>query len=288
MHGKKELTRQEQGFAHQNVSFSENNAVTVYDLLVSGYGNEPHFKVFCKKFPKMLEFSKEINVMPWEEEEKCGETVIKMEIDGKIIYWESIGAAYPESKKVAFREDHLDLPLILHELGHVFYDVDDDVWSKDFSFERKGFFFGGEALLWLIIEDKISGKPGKNEELVKAYMDFLRDVERNPVKATMIFNQASKNVGKEYGIFIENVMDFLQWTCGKWIYLWEENGFSREKVCSNDLDSECCFEFIRQVLAYSNYKRPRWTCYLEKLLDVVDEEYGEVKNKIKATKKQGR
>lgn len=182
------------------------------------------FELWRKAFPKMYEFSQEVEVIPWEEEYQSAD--VNPEIIDQLKFYEELlknglisekeylnltrsvrgfsrkvlGVAFIEENAVAFRDKIPPLNVAIHELGHIFFKKGDNVWSDIYA--------GGETLMWAIVFNRIEGQEGKNEELVRNYMDIYELSILNPKKGEVIINKVAKRVLKQIGV--ENPKEFLE------------------------------------------------------------------------------
>jgi hypothetical protein len=129
----------------------------------------------------MYNFSSEVEIIPWKDEYAIADK--NPEVIDEIEFWEflykntlitekeyqkklqeitrpalkTIGIAFIKTKQVSFRTESPPLSLILHELGHCYYEEEDPIWSSVYG--------GGEFLMNLILMEKLEG----NEETIKYY-----------------------------------------------------------------------------------------------------------------------
>jgi len=156
--------------------------MTTYDYLVRC----PNFPLIAKKFPDFVEFSKEIEVIPWQEEFEIGdlnpEVVDFIEFLDRLLQMQAIsreeyereigklpsyasrteGVAFIEEKVVSFRSPNPEEHVVVHEIGHCYFRENDRVWSASYG--------GGESLFWLILR---KGLP-LNELSIFQYHSWLR------------------------------------------------------------------------------------------------------------------
>jgi len=159
--------------------------MTIKDLLDNHYNQDKWFKIFKEKFPQMYNFSSEVEIIPWKDEYAIVDK--NPEVIDEIEFWEylyknalitekeyqkklqeltrpaskTIGIAFIKTKQVSFRTEFPPLLVILHELGHCYYEEEDPIWSSVYG--------GGEFLMNLILMGKFEG----NEETIKYYHSLL-------------------------------------------------------------------------------------------------------------------
>ncbi len=131
----------------------------------------PSFPLISKKFPDFTEFSKAVEVVPWEEEYAIAdhnpEVIDFLEFLEKLLQMRAIsqeeyerevsklpayasktgGVAFIEKRIVSFRDSHPAEHIVVHEVGHVYFRENDMVWSSSYG--------GGEALFWLILRQDL-------------------------------------------------------------------------------------------------------------------------------------
>ncbi len=134
-----------------------------YDYLVRC----PSFSLIAKKFPDFVEFSKSVEVVPWEDEYAIAdhnpEVIDHFEFLEKLLEMKAItqeeferetaklpayasktgGVAFIEEGMVSFRDENPPEQVIIHEVGHCYFREPDQIWSANYG--------GGEALFWLIL-----------------------------------------------------------------------------------------------------------------------------------------
>ncbi len=146
----------------------------------------PSFPLIQRKFPDFVEFSKEIEVVPWVDEyaiaDKNPEVIDHLEFLEKLLQMQAItqeeyqretaklpayasktgGVAFIEERIVSFRDSHPAEHIVVHEVGHVYFRENDMVWSSSYG--------GGEALFWLILRQDLP----LNELAIFQYHSWLR------------------------------------------------------------------------------------------------------------------
>lgn len=167
--------------------------MTVFQILAKYYP-----KIIFKlktHFPQMLEFSRKVPVLPWKEEYNIAdhnpEVIENLKVlenllsKGAISEEEYIaksrelfrdsryasrteGIAFIEEGFVSFRDEKPRVAIILHELGHVYFQEPDIYWNASFG--------GGETLFWLAIEEKYK----ISEEHIKRHMEYLKRAYTEP------------------------------------------------------------------------------------------------------------
>ena len=188
--------------------------------LLQRYNSDVYFKRFTKTFPRMYEFAGEVEVIPWQDDYALAD--VNPEVIDELRFYEellkngliteeeyqrraksvpyaskTVAVAFTEEKKVSFREKVPSLSVILHELGHVYFEEPDPVWSSVYG--------GGEALMWLILEGKVKG----DEESVRRWHEILKLGYTNPEEALGLLDEVALRVGRKLGInFLETEKDF--------------------------------------------------------------------------------
>jgi len=139
-----------------------------------------------EKFPKLLLTAEKVEVIPWREEFAVAD--VNPEVIDEIEFWRTLhasgliteeelveklrrikknasktmGIAFIEEKQVSFRAPVPDKYTLLHEIGHVHFQVNDSAWNSVYG--------GGEILLWLGIE----GKYRIGEEEIRRYHEYYQ------------------------------------------------------------------------------------------------------------------
>jgi len=127
----------------------------------------PSFPLIQKKFPDFVEFSKSVEVIPWQEEFAIAdynpEVIDYLEFLEQLLQMQAItqeeferetanlpsyasktgGVAFIEGNVVSFREKNPPEHIVVHEIGHCYFKESDRVWSASYG--------GGESLFWLIL-----------------------------------------------------------------------------------------------------------------------------------------
>lgn len=124
-----------------------------------------------EKFPGMSAFAGEVEVIPWQDDfnvaDKNPEVIETIEFLDMLLknsmiteeqYKEqsrkistsysskTMGLAWIDTKKVSFRDAVPKPYIVLHELGHIYFQANDILWNSSYG--------GGEILLWLALEDR--------------------------------------------------------------------------------------------------------------------------------------
>ncbi len=144
------------------------------------------FPLISKKFPDFTEFSKSVEVVPWEDEYAIAdynpevidyleflETLWQMQAITQEEYEREVsklpayasktgGVAFIEEGVVSFREENPPEHIIVHEVGHCYFKENDRVWSASYG--------GGESLFWLILRKDLP----LNELSIFQYHSWLR------------------------------------------------------------------------------------------------------------------
>jgi hypothetical protein len=138
-----------------------------YDYLIKC----PSFSLIYKKFSDFVEFSKEVEVIPWREEfavaDHNPEVIDHLEFLEKLLEMKAItqeeferetaelpayasktgGVAFIEENVVSFRSPNPKEHVVVHEIGHCYFKENDRIWSASYG--------GGESLFWLIIRNDL-------------------------------------------------------------------------------------------------------------------------------------
>jgi hypothetical protein len=146
----------------------------------------PSFPLIAKKFPDFVEFSREIEVVPWVEEYAVAdynpEVVDFIEFLDRLLQMRAIsqeeferetsnlpsyasktgGVAFIEEGVVSFREENPPEHIVVHEVGHCYFRENDRVWNASYG--------GGESLFWLILRKDLP----LNELSIFQYHSWLR------------------------------------------------------------------------------------------------------------------
>jgi hypothetical protein len=131
----------------------------------------PSFPLIAGKFPDFVEFSKSVEVVPWEDEyaiaDNNPEVIDFLEFLEKLLEMKAIaqeeferetaklpayasktgGVAFIEENVVSFRSQNPEEHIIIHEVGHCYFRENDMIWSSSYG--------GGEALFWLILRQDL-------------------------------------------------------------------------------------------------------------------------------------
>jgi hypothetical protein len=153
-----------------------------YDYLVRC----PSFSLIAQKFSDFVEFSKSVEVIPWQEEFAVAdynpEVIDYLEFLEKLLEMRAIsqeeferetsklpsyasktgGVAFIEERVVSFREENPPEHIIVHEIGHCYFRENDRVWNASYG--------GGESLFWLILRKDLP----LNELSIFQYHSWLR------------------------------------------------------------------------------------------------------------------
>jgi len=144
------------------------------------------FSLIQRKFPDFVEFSKSVEVIPWQEEFAVAdynpEVIDHLEFLEKLLHMQAItqkefereisklpsyasktgGVAFIEEGVVSFREENPPEHIIVHEIGHCYFKENDRVWNASCG--------GGESLFWLILRKDLP----LNELSIFQYHSWLR------------------------------------------------------------------------------------------------------------------
>lgn len=190
------------------------------DFLLVKFRNDEIFQAWKRKFPDMFAFSENITVIPWSDEygiaDKNPEALDELEFYDELrknglisneefeaklrdihIRYGTVsrteGVAWIERKEVSFRKKNPNLSTVLHELGHVYFEENDPVWSNIYG--------GGELLMWLIIKDKAEG----NEESIKIWHTLMHLAYEKPSELLGILDEKAERVALKVGIDLGKV-----------------------------------------------------------------------------------
>jgi hypothetical protein len=154
----------------------------------------PSFPLIQRKFPDFVEFSKSVEVIPWQEEFAVAdynpEVIDYLEFLEKLLQMQAItqeefekelsklpsyasktgGVAFIEENVVSFREENPPEHIVVHEIGHCYFKENDRVWSASYG--------GGESLFWLILRKDLP----LNELAVFQYHSWLKRTLEGQVK----------------------------------------------------------------------------------------------------------
>ncbi len=146
----------------------------------------PSFPLIAKKFPDFVEFSKSVEVVPWEDEYAIAdhnpEVIDYLEFLEKLLQMQAIsqeeyeretanlpsyasktgGVAFIEERAVSFRSPNPPEHIVVHEVGHCYFKENDRIWNASYG--------GGESLFWLILRKDLP----LNELAIFQYHSWLR------------------------------------------------------------------------------------------------------------------
>jgi len=153
-----------------------------YDYLIRC----PSFPLISRKFPDFVEFSKSVDVVPWEDEYAIADrnpevidqlSFLEALLEMKAITQEEFeretaklpayasktrGVAFIEERVVSFRDENPPENVVIHEAGHCYFREPDQIWNASYG--------GGEALFWLILRQDLP----LNELAIFQYHSWLR------------------------------------------------------------------------------------------------------------------
>jgi len=156
-----------EGGLQAGISCLKEKEMKAYDYIVRC----PSFPLIQRKFLDFVEFSKEIGVVPWDDEyaiaDRNPEVIDYIEFLEKLLQMQAItqeeferetsklpsyasktgGVAFIEEKALSFREENPPEHIIVHEIGHCYFRENDMVWSSSYG--------GGEAIFWLILRQDL-------------------------------------------------------------------------------------------------------------------------------------
>ena len=146
----------------------------------------PNFSLIQRKFPDFVEFSKSVEVVPWQDEYAIAdhnpEVVDFIEFLDRLLQMQAIsreeyerelsklpsyasktgGVAFIEDNMVSFRSPNPEEHIVVHEIGHCYFKENDRIWSASYG--------GGEGLFWLILRKDLP----LNELSIFQYHSWLR------------------------------------------------------------------------------------------------------------------
>ncbi|MFZ8859698.1 MAG: hypothetical protein ACO2PP_04245 [Thermocrinis sp.] len=146
----------------------------------------PSFPLIAKKFSDFVEFSKSVEVIPWQEEFAVAdynpEVIDYLEFLEQLLQMRAIsqeeyerevsklpayasktgGVAFMEDNVVSFRDENPPEHVVVHEIGHCYFRENDRIWSASYG--------GGESLFWLILRKDLP----LNELAIFQYHSWLR------------------------------------------------------------------------------------------------------------------
>lgn len=150
-----------------------------------------HYKEYDmlkEKFPDMYHFAKEVEVVEWKDEYAIADhnpeqieahDFLRMLHQNGLITDEeyrkeiekfkgyasrTLAIAFIDEKKVSFREAVPKPSMVIHELGHIYFEVNDLIWNMTYA--------GGEILLWLALKDRYTITEGH----IRRYHELIRQV----------------------------------------------------------------------------------------------------------------
>lgn len=164
--------------------------MTLQEFLIR-YSNLKEYHSWKKRFQDMYEFTKEIQVIPWQEEfnikDENESTIDELEflnfmVQNKMISEEEIQKtisnmpnyssktliiSFVNDKIISFREKRPDFYIVLNEIGNTYFNEYDIEWNYN--------NISGEILMWLIINDKFNG----DENTIKQWHKIIRLLNEN-------------------------------------------------------------------------------------------------------------
>jgi uncharacterized protein Usg len=178
---------------------------TAYDYLI---GDKDTFKKIKEKFPDFVEFSKTVEVIPWQEEFNVADR--NPELLEELKFWNTLleaklitpeeydkntqhikqagyisrteGLSIIEDNVISFRDKNPSIYVITHEIGHCYFKEPDTIWNAAYG--------GGESLFWLAIKKDLK----ISEDTIRYYHNLLKNTINNNIKAveTEILSKLSK------------------------------------------------------------------------------------------------
>lgn len=145
-----------------------------------------------EKFPTLYKLTYEIEIIPWQEEYAIAdrnpdeldiiESLESLLEKNQISFEEfqtrrqklnnyvskTLAIAFIDTKQISFREKSPPAWLVIHELGHVYFKVNDLIWNATLG--------GGEVLLWLSLKNKYK----ITEQHIHRYHRLLKQTFKNP------------------------------------------------------------------------------------------------------------
>lgn len=168
------------------------NKILYLDTLVNDLYPENAEKI-KSVYPDFYECFKKIRIIPWQagwqDGEKNPEIIEKIgklnkQLENKKITREEFekelnnpkmktyssriaGISFMDEKLVAFRDKNPPFNIIIHEAGHIYFMVYDNVWNASYG--------GAEILLWL----GLNGRYNIKEENVRQYIKLLKKAKKD-------------------------------------------------------------------------------------------------------------
>ena len=172
----------------------------------------PEHEKLKEKFPDLWDYAKEVEVIEWQEDFNVADhnpevideidfvdmlyrngMITKEEYERKVKSVSSyasktLGIAFIEERQVSFRSKRPDFSVVVHELGHCYFEAPDSVWSSVYG--------GGESILWLIYNDMIEG----NEDTVRDWIEMMRLSYEDKDKIMEFLDNFAVGVANKYGL----------------------------------------------------------------------------------------
>lgn len=192
--------------------------MTLYEF-IKKYENGDYAELLNKfktKFPALFEFTHQISVIPWQPDfaiaDKNPEIInqiefynflLKNNIITEQVYKKQISKisnqyssrteaiSFIHTKQVSFRSNYPPLHIIIHELGHIYFQTTDLYWNAIYS--------GGETLLHYTLQNKIN----LNESEIANYINFLKLIDTAPQSAYNTLSQIILKTTQKYNIPIK-------------------------------------------------------------------------------------
>ncbi|NPA53870.1 MAG: SHOCT domain-containing protein [Aquificae bacterium] len=173
----------------------------LYSFMKEAYPEETQW--LEDTYPNMMQTAKQIKIIPWQDEYAIADRnpefidqlkLLQMALDSGLISQEeyqnevrkippaskTLAVALRQEKAVSFRE-YPSISVIIHELGHIHFDVDDLEWNSAYG--------GGENLIHITY----SGKGHFTEEQIADYMRLYRHIYLLPLEE---INQMAWKIGQ--------------------------------------------------------------------------------------------
>lgn len=171
----------------------------------------PQVERLKSKFPDMYEFSKSVEIIPWQEEfgirDKNPEVIDAIEfLDilyknnmisseqykqklgeiSKGFASKTLAVSFIKEKQVSFRTEAPKFDVVLHELGHIYFEVNDFIWNSIYG--------GGEVLLHFALQDRYKISEGH----IRRYHAYLMQIFEVP---EFIHNKIVETIAPKIGVY---------------------------------------------------------------------------------------
>lgn len=237
-----------------------------------------------KKFPSMANLAEEVEVIPWRDEfnvaDKNPEVIEALEFldmllkNGMITeeqYIEqsrkvatsyaskTMGMAFIKDRKISFREAVPKPAIVLHELGHVYFQVHDILWNASYG--------GGEILLHLALNNRYYITEGH----IRRYHALLEKTYEDPEGVHKLITDAIAPRLDVYPhlfticLFAGYIPDFEARTAFEF---WDD--LKSEKWGTIPVEQHHLFAFMQNLVEGLKYDDPAWVNFAE-WLGIIEE-----------------